>query len=240
MSPPRFRSWATLGPQSLRPRRVAALLQPNALGLQETGRLARSKDTRGQANQARLSMAHSPARRARPAPKQSLDDYKTAQVELLPFKQKGRAFLNRVGGRKKLSAVTCSDEASSRVRHSPLIRYISRSITCAGSNNLEPAGYAPPHQWSPRDPINSVCQLASKILAKSRYALIVPTNCRLGFSGRCTMKADPHHARLAASSRAETVSQSSSSEVPDSISSMRLLISALHAADAPASSGSRL
>jgi len=129
---------------------------------------------------------------------------------------------------------------SSRVRHSPLIRYISRSITCAGSNNLEPAGYAPPHQWSPRDPINRVCQLASKILAKSRYALIVPTNCRLGFSGRCTMKADPHHARLAASSRAETVSQSSSSAVPDSISSMRLLISALHPADAPTSSGSRL
>lgn len=75
-----------------------------------------------------------------------------------------------------------------------------------------------PRERSLDDALDGVHNLDAKIVSQPGNALVVPTNGRFGFRGSTLMKANSPHLRLAASSRALTLSQSSSFAVPASIS----------------------
>ena len=97
-----------------------------------------------------------------------------------------------------------------------------------------------PHQRPFADPLDGGYELGAKLVAESRQALIVPIDRSPGLDTGGQVEPDSPHVRRAASRRARTVSQSSSSAVPASISSTRLRTSSLQAATASASEASRL
>ena len=97
-----------------------------------------------------------------------------------------------------------------------------------------------PYRWPLRYPLDAENQLGAEICAKAFHPLFVPPNRCFSFSAGSPMKADSRHVRLAASSRTRTLSQSSRSAVPDSISSTRRRSSSFQDAAASASSGSKL
>jgi hypothetical protein len=97
-----------------------------------------------------------------------------------------------------------------------------------------------PHERPFQDSSDRCFELNTEVVSEAGNPLVVPTDRGLRLRSRSAVEPQLCHVRPAASSRARTVSQASSSAVPASISSTRRLISSVQAAAASESSGSRL
>lgn len=97
-----------------------------------------------------------------------------------------------------------------------------------------------PHERPFHDSSDGYLEFSTEVISEAGHSLVVPTHRGLRLRARGAVEPQPRQVRPAASSRARTVSQSSSSAVPASISSTRRLISSVQAAVASESSGSRL